>query len=164
MAGVFHRRQLQVVVQWRIVSSDGILTDTHRRCGLALLLFVRQLCLYSLLRRGGSSSLHLLPTTIWHSLSPCRHRPPSTNPDGPLSTTHPEGHTVRKSAAPETWHARSCLRNEQPASQNACCRVKCPCSPKFPRMRIESFPALGLPAPPHLVRLTLTPAPHQRHE
>jgi hypothetical protein len=41
------------------------------------------------------------------------------------------------STRPGTRHARSCLRSEQPASQNAFCRIVCPQDPKNLRVRIE---------------------------
>lgn len=74
-----------------------------------------------------------LPTALWHSLSPCGHCPPSFHPGELLLRVI----LSLASTQPGTRHARSCLRSEQPASQNAFCRVLCPQDPKNLRVRIE---------------------------
>jgi hypothetical protein len=77
-----------------------------------------------------------MPTAVWHSLSLCRHCPSSLYPDGLLSRTSTRPY-VSEPSRPGTWHARSCLRSEQPASQNAFRRIVCPNIPKNIRVKIE---------------------------
>jgi len=62
--GGFHRRQLQMIAQWRIV----FLNEYPHECSSAMLTRLApcsgSFALFRILRRGGSSSLHLLPIIV----------------------------------------------------------------------------------------------------
>lgn len=118
MAGVFHRRQLQMIAQWRTLVF--VPRKYPHGCSPAvrtlLAPFSWQLCPLRILRRGGLSSLDQC-----RPFSDIHRRPAGTAHRVPTpmdcSRRHTRRYTARKPTKPGTWHARSCLWNEQPASR-----------------------------------------------
>lgn len=91
----------------------------------------------NLVVRGGSRGLRRCRPL---SGIPCRSTGTARRvpiPTDRFALVHPKVTLRGEPASPGTWHARSCLRNEQPASQDAFRRVSSPRGPKTTRVKLE---------------------------